>query len=205
MRMTRAILRLAALLVLAFGLFGLTGAGLAVLALVLLAIALFSRPELPRIWLMRVLRLKWFFAAIFILYLLGGIGSDAGVALQEAAYRVGILVVLVGAVAICLDRLPPYELAEGLRRLLQPLSMMGVPVARFAHRLAVTLDAVNHMDLRVRALRRQQGLDALAQICLEAEQFESTHSPEPVVVEGRAVEWCLFLGSLAVILGLHQF
>ncbi len=179
---SRALLRLFALLILAGGSFTLGPAAIAVLGSLLLVWAALRNRALPLLWWQRVLRLKWFFLAIFVLYLFGGLQLDGRPDWEQAAYRVGVLAVLVGIVAISLDGLPAQELARGLSRLLAPLARLGLSVDSFSRRLALTLDAVAHMQAEVRSLDRQGGLAAVARV------FESAESYQPAAAAGAELK-----------------
>ncbi len=200
---TRAVLRLLALLVLAGGSFSLAPAGVAVLGLLLLGWAGIRNPRLPALWWRRVMMLKWFFLAIFVLYLFGGLQVDGRPDWEQAAYRVGVLVLLVGIVAVSLDGLPAQELAQGLGKLLSPLSRLGFAVDSFSRRLALTLDAVAHMQSQVRALDRSGGLAAVASVFEAAEDYQaSTPSAAPVAVP-VAADRAYLVTALAAIVALQ--
>lgn len=183
---SRALLRLIALLIIAFGLVGLPPVDLLLLGGALLSWVIVLQRDVLKVWWLRLSRLRWFFLAIFILYLLGGPPGAGAMAWVEAGYRVGVLVVLVGAVAVCLHDLPAAELAQGLGVGLGPLARFGLPVESFSRRLAGTLDAVARMDesvRRVAQLDRELRLRAIAQICRELES--ASISPGAPDLAGR--------------------
>ena len=173
MTLSRALVRLLSLLVVAIGLVGLAPLGVAAVGLALgLWVALFQR-DMVGLLAQRIWRMRWFFIAIAILYGLGSPLADPLSGWLQGAYRVAVLIVLVTTVAVCLHRLPPRELSDGLARLLLPLRLLGMPVTTFARRMAATLDAVNDMSERVRALPRgRSALLAVARICDQAEGYE---------------------------------
>lgn len=210
MQTSRGLVRLLALLALALGLVGLSPRALLLAALMLLvAVMALGGSELLRVWLQRVSRLRWFFLAIFLLYLLGGMPGavESGPAWMEAIYRVGILVVLVGAVVICLADLPAAELATGLSRVLSPLQVLGVPVAALSRRLAAALEAVVHMQSRVSELPRQASaasLDRLAEVFLAAEQYRVPQgAAEAVRKRAELQDFAVLALALLVLLGLR--
>ena len=199
-RLHRGDLRLCLLLALTIGIAGLEPAALGALLAILGLTAL--RIGAQSLLLGRVLRLRWFFLAIFLLYLFGP--APVSSAWPEAIYRVGVLVAIVSVVTLSLHELPPQELGAALARWLSPLGWLGFPVQTFARRLAGTLDAVGQMDARLRALRGRSpgaapGFGALAQLCLDAE----THSlptgtglqPGPPVPRGE-----LAVGTTAILM-----
>ena len=135
-------------------------------------VVLFQRDMLGQLG-QRIWRMRWFFLAIAILYGLGSPLADPLSGWLQGAYRVAVLIVLVTTVAVCLHHLPPRELSDGLARLLMPLGLLGIPVTAFARRMAATLDAVNDMSERVRALPRgRSALLAVARICDQAESYD---------------------------------
>lgn len=203
MSMSRALARLLSLFIVAFGLFGLSGPALGVLSVLLLIGAYSLDRALPQLWWQRVMRLKWFFLAIFILYGVSGYQYAGMMALSEACYRVGVLVILVGCVAIAFSRIPPAELATGLTRLLSPLARLGVPVDSFSSRLAATLDAVNHMEAEVRNIDRSRPVDAVAAICLSAERFRMPEDDGQVEVDAQPSDWTLLFAAGLCMLALR--
>lgn len=173
MTLSRALVRLLSLLVVAIGLVGLAPMGVAAVALALGLWVVLLQRDLIGMLGQRIWRMRWFFLAIAILYGLGSPLADPLSGWLQGAHRVAVLIVLVTTVAVCLHRLPPRELSDGLARLLGPLSFLGLPVATFARRMAATLDAVNDMTERVRALPRgRSALLAVARICDQAEDYE---------------------------------
>ena len=106
MSMSRALVRLISLLVVAVGLIGLAPLSLALLAGILaLWIGLLER-GLTGLLAQRIWRMRWFFLAIAILYGLGSPLADPWLGWQEGAYRVAVLIVLVVTVGLCLNQLP---------------------------------------------------------------------------------------------------
>lgn len=205
--LSRAGLRLALLLVVAVGVVGLSRPALLVFAgLLLLWLLTVQRAVLGEV-VQRVLRLRWFLLAIFVLYLFGQPGQTVLQGLPEALYRVGILVVLVTNVSLCLHRLPPQELGSALTAALAPLGRLGLPSAAFSRRLAGTLDAVGKMDQRLRALRAAEarpGLASVAGVFVDAESHRLEAQDAAVtgpVASGR--EWLLLLLVLAILLLLR--
>ena len=204
MILSRAVVRLLSLLLLSFGLIGVSLLGLACVAAVLALWVLILRRDLLQLILQRIWRMRWFFLAIAVLYGLGTPAMDSAQAWFEGLYRAGVLMVLVAAVALCLHDLAAAELALGLNVLLSPLAWIGVPVAVFSRRLAATLNRVEVMDEQVRDLPRgnhQVGLAAMAQLCWVVEQPQST--PEPVLEfeskPAQSRDVILFVSILSVI------
>jgi hypothetical protein len=169
-----------------------------------------------RFFLNGLWRLRWLFFAIVALHLWRGGGDPIWPALPgltdtgatEALRRSGILVALLGAVVVLTRRTPPAWLAAGIIWLLTPLRALGVPVARFARRLAMVFAAVDSARGEAAALRRHgEGLEtAAARLLLRAEQGalageRMAEIPDP----GRPRAGDLvFLGVvLAAVAGLH--
>lgn len=172
MTMSRALVRLFSLLAVAVGLIGLAPSAIVLLATVLAVWIILMERDLIAQLGQRIWRMRWFFLAIAILYGLGSPLADPWSGWLEGAYRVAILIVLVITVAVCLHRLPAHELADGIATLLAPLRYLRIPVDTFARRTAATLDAVNDMSERVRALPRgRSALGGVAQICEQAERY----------------------------------
>ncbi|WP_043766457.1 hypothetical protein [Algiphilus aromaticivorans] len=132
-----------------------------------------------RFFLNGLWRLRWLFFAIVALHLWRGGGdpiwptlpglTDMGA--SEALRRCGVLVALLGAVVVLTRRTPPAWLAAGIIWLLAPLRALGVPVSRFARRLAMVFAAVDGARSEAAGLRQQgEGLDtAAARLLLRAE------------------------------------
>ncbi len=205
MTLSRALVRLLSLLVVAIGLVGLAPLGVAAVALALALWVLGVQRDLLGLLGQRIWRMRWFFLAIAILYGLGAPLADPLSGWLQGAYRVAILIVLVTTVAVCLHHLPPRELSDGLARLLMPLSLLGLPVATFARRMAATLDAVNDMSERVRALPKgRSALLAVARICDQAEVYEIDVS-EGVVSTSPARSDVVFLVSAIMLIAVLQW
>ncbi len=206
MKPSRAVLRLLALLLVSFGLLDLSPTGLGLLALYLAAWAVLFQAHNLGLLAQRIWRMRWFFLAIGILYGLGTPEQDAWQAWSAAAYRVGVLVILVTTVGLCLADLQAEELADGLITLLRPLAVLGLPIEVFARRLAMSLNSVALMDEKLRALRqgeRREMLGAIANVCLAAEAWQPQAEG---AVARQASEWtdfALLLCILGFLLGLH--
>lgn len=132
-----------------------------------------------RFYLNGLWRLRWLFFAIVVLHLWRGGGTpiwptlpgltDLGA--EEALRRCGVLVALLGAVVALTRSTPPQWLAAGLLWCLAPLRRLGVPVQRFARRVALVFAAVDAARGEAGRLRgRGEGLEtAAARMMLEAE------------------------------------
>lgn len=205
MSMSRALVRLISLLVVAVGLIGLAPLSLALLAGILaLWIGLLER-GLTGLLAQRIWRMRWFFLAIAILYGLGSPLADPWLGWQEGAYRVAVLIVLVVTVGLCLNQLPARELSDGIASLLRPLKIAGLPVEVFARRTAATLDAVNEMSERVRSLPRgRSALNAVAQICEQAERYQANAQPDHAAAAPTARDWAFFV-LMVVSVGVLQW
>lgn len=208
MNPSRALIRLLALFVVSFGLIGLKPQALLLLAACLLLWALTLQRHNLQVIVQRIWRMRWFFLAIGILYGLGGPAADSGAAWLQAAYRVGVLIVLVCTVSLCLNDLAATELAAGIVSLLRPLRTLGVSVDVFARRLAMSLHSVELMDNQLRNMPRgnhKQALDSVAQVCWTAEnwqpqaQVESSHT----AASRRDIGVCL--GLLLLLLALRAW
>lgn len=125
-----------------------TGAGLALVSVLLLLGALFVAAshllQLLRrsrwLLLMLVILFGWMTPGTPIIYLPGA--SIEG--LQLGAEQLGRLVLALAALAIVLRVLSPVELVAGMRTLLRPLEFVGLPRDRIAVRVALTLEAVEN-------------------------------------------------------------
>ncbi len=200
MTMSRAVVRLLSLLLVAVGLIGLTPMGLLVLGVSLCLWVFVLERDLLGLLAQRIWRMRWFFLAIAILYGLGSPTADPWSGWKEGAYRVAVLIVLVTTVARCLNNLPPRELADGIAKLLKPLQWLSMPIDTFARRVAATLDAVNDMSERVRALPKgRSALTAVAQVCEQAETYQIDVSGE-VVEEAPAARDIMFVFAASVVL-----
>lgn len=169
--MSRSDSRLLGLLAMLLGLSGLSPLALC-LYFLLMIWAAYRLQAVTELW-RRSLRLRWFFLAIFLLYLWGQPTIDEQPDWAQAGYRVGVLIGLLGAVSISLWGVPASELGSSLYRALRPLVRFGFPAQSFATRLAGTLDAIGTMDSALRGLQGRglaQAMDGLATVCLDAER-----------------------------------
>lgn len=124
-------------------------------------------------WTKGLYRLKWLFLSITILYcwftpgvsipgpdwLPFPINLPSYAGLEIALARSLVLVVLYGAVLLCLYPLQPEEVVAGLRWLCRPLAIIGLPVDLFSARVAATLTAIQQIQasLKKSALPMQAG------------------------------------------------
>lgn len=174
--------RLLALLAYAAALPVLPLAGLWLAALVALLWLRRASTSDARFFLNGLWRLRWLFFAIVALHLWRGGGEPIWPALpgltdqgaSEALRRSGILVALLGAVVVLTRRTPALWIAAGIVWLLRPLRAIGVPVTRFARRLALVFAAVDGARAEAASLRRAgEGLEtAAARLLLRAEAGE---------------------------------
>lgn len=97
-------------------------------------------------------RSRWLLLTLFILFawmtpgtplaLMPGMSIEG---LQLAAENVARLVLALAALALVLQALSPVELVAGMRSLLAPLALFGLPRDRIAVRLALTLEEVERV------------------------------------------------------------
>lgn len=169
-----------------------------------------------RFYLNGLWRLRWLFFAIIVLHLWRGGGdpvwevlpglTDAGA--EQALRRSGVLIALLGAVVVLTRRTPPLWLAAGIVWLLAPLRAAGVPVARFARRLAMVFASVDVARGEAAGLRRQgEALEtAAARLLLRAESGAlAGESVTDIPAAGRpsALDCCLFAALLAGVAWLY--
>lgn len=185
--------RILCLMVLAALLPGLSLLALALIAaLLLLSYCLLARTQLPRL-AYGLLRLRWLFLAIFVLYVgytpgepwferLPGLSREG---LHEGTRRALVLFDLLIAVYLLLAATPLSALVQGLNRALWPLRGLGLDTAAFARRLALALGQVGDLQDRVEGLRREGHgvLDVATGLVREIEQFAATASPVPTVLD----------------------
>ena len=103
-----------------------------------------------------LLRLRWFFLSIVMLYALftpgdpviAGLGATVLTyqGLSQGMLRVLNLVVIIGGVYWLLQRVQREDLARGVYWLLRPLRFLGLPPERLAVRLVLTLDTVTKLQ-----------------------------------------------------------
>ncbi|MCF8149802.1 MAG: hypothetical protein K9K30_13850 [Burkholderiaceae bacterium] len=75
---------------------------------------------------------------------LPGIPGASQEGLLLAAESIARLLIALSVVAMLLQKLPPTRLVAGIRSLLTPLALLGIPRDRVAVRLALTLQAVEN-------------------------------------------------------------
>jgi len=119
---------------------------LALVCLALVALAFVAAP----MHLRRLLRRsRWLLLTLFMLFAwmtpgtpLGWVPGMSIEGLQLAAEHVIRLLLALAALALILQLLSPVELVAGMRSLLAPLALFGLPRDRIAVRLALTLEEV---------------------------------------------------------------
>lgn len=184
--------------------------GLPVLCVLLslLLLAFLRIPGALRRWALGLVRLKWLFLALFVLYLgytpgeplwpaLPGLSAEG---LVEGARRAAVLAILLAAVQALLAVTPTPELVEALRQLLWPLKGIGIDGDRFALRLALVLAGVAAMQQRLGELRSAGGppLDAAAAVIAQIERAPPVDDPAPQRVALAAPRWPAFLLPLGL-------
>lgn len=94
-------------------------------------------------------RSRWLLLTLLILFgwltpgtPMPGIPGATEEGLLLAAENLGRLLIALSVVAVLLTALSPVELVAGLRSLLLPLTLLGIPRDRIAVRLALTLEEV---------------------------------------------------------------
>ncbi|HEY0974066.1 MAG TPA: hypothetical protein VGE57_06195 [Solimonas sp.] len=172
------LIRILCLLVLAAMLPALSLPLLALLALLLVAAQAWAG-SLPRL-LQGVLRLRWLFLAIFVLYLgftpgdpwLASLPGLSREGLYEGARRALVLFDLLAAVYLLLALTRLEALVQGLVQLLYPLRVFGFDPTVFARRLALAMDRVGALQAQVAAIRAhgRGWLDGAAALMRDLEQ-----------------------------------
>ena len=144
-------------------------ASLSALAIVALVIfILICCSQLPVLELLRgLMRLRWLFISIAILYLWYTPGPALAapewltipvnlpsyLGIELALERALVLAVLYAAVMICLHSMTPNEIVAGLAWVLRPLALCKIPVDLFSQRLAETLVSVRKIQTTLSAAR----------------------------------------------------
>jgi len=136
--------------------FSILGAGFLLLLLGYLAIG-FERLSNA---LTKIRRLRWFFLSICLFYFWAtpgaGIFSVQGEAVswwmptvsgvESGLYRALVLVVIMLAANLVMSYLSREQIISTITHLLTPLSWLGFPNERFSMRMALTLDALSHVQ-----------------------------------------------------------
>jgi hypothetical protein len=208
--------------------------GIRVLALLLLAAALPQRPLLDLLLLALLLalayarwapqaarslvqglwRLRWLLLAILVLYwgftpgepLLTVTPGLSREGVLEGSRRALVLVCLLAAVYLLMATTPLTRLLTGLRWLLRPLGVLGIPTERFTLRLALALDAATQARPALDAAQRTDArmLDAAAALVARIEADARTPAPPwtlPAEPAPRLRDWLLPLLILPFSLG----
>lgn len=211
--------RILLLLVLAALLFRYSLAAVALTLLVLLLAAAAGGREMLAGVLKAARRIRWLLLSIIVIYLWvapePGPGGSAWLPswseLDLALRRSGVLLVLVVAVELLRRHTGAPYMAAGLVALLRPLQRLGVEVETFAHRLALTLEAVPRTAERVAAAATGRragpgGWGEAAAVLVRDIESEAVALPEtaglPVLGPPVLRDWVwLGLGVLACVLG----
>jgi len=155
--------RLLLLLILAPVMTSLPAVDLLVATALLFAGYRWSSPQALQRLRFGIARLRWLLLSIFVLYLgftpgtplaswLPGLSWEG---LAEGGRRVMVLLCLITAVYWLLVTTPVPSLVGAFSQLLRPLTWVGVPVAPFTRRLALTLSAIDGLEARYRSLHDQ--------------------------------------------------
>lgn len=139
---------------------------------ILLALLIWRSDLAITSWLNGLLRLKWLFISIAILYCWFTPGASlptpeflpipvnmpSYLGVQISAERSLVLVVLFGGVLLCLSPLKPADIVAGLRWMLYPFSIVRLPIELFSQRLAATLSSINGLqqELKIHTSSAQQ-------------------------------------------------
>lgn len=144
----------------------------ALAALLVCLLVLIARSDLPvQAWIRGLFRLKWLFISIVILYCWYTPGPSPSspsifpfpinmpsyLGIEISLQRSAVLAVLFGAVMLCLNPMKPEQVVVGLRWLLTPLALLGLPVDLFCSRLAGTLNSVSSLQDSLRANAPESG------------------------------------------------
>ena len=219
------LVRLLLLILLAASLPALDLRALTILLLVLLLAALRAPGADWRRLLRASYRLRWLLVSIFVLHLGfapdrlaafdGALWLPAPAAVQTAASHALLLVVLLAGVELLRETTPAGQLAAALVGLLRPARPLGLRPARFARRLALTLDAVPRTGRRLKAFASERSLrprslsawaEAAAALVRDTEREARVAAPGdesqlPVLPPLGARDW-LALGAGAATLAL---
>ncbi len=160
-----------------------------------------------------VSRLRWLLLAIFVLYAgftpgtpvitaLPGISREG---LLEGLRRALVLIDLLMMVYLLLALTPVNELVAAIHTLVRPLRPLGIDPQRVGLRLALALDQVNQMHMRLRGEARASGNWAQRAADLISEiEHDAQHSPRhwtlAPVAAARWWEWLLPLAILALLM-----
>jgi hypothetical protein len=178
-------------------------------------------------WLLGLLRLRWLFISIAILYCWFTPGASLPVpeifpvplnmpsylGVQISLQRSLVLAILFGSVLLCLEPLKATDIVAGLRWLLYPLSLIGLPIILFCQRLASTLSSISSLQLALRdgtstaeKLTAANWIDAIAERgagavrMVEADAFTQAKDGD-IRGEGQAVPLSLGIAEVIVVLG----
>lgn len=131
-------------------------------------------------WFHTVLRLKWLFVSIVVLYgwftpgapvwSVQGINMPTSEGLVIALMRFSLLSALVAAVMCLIKPLNANVVALALARLLIPLGWLGLNVNIFSQRLALTLASVSNMQNLLNSRHESGWLNAAGQTLADIEQ-----------------------------------
>ena len=140
-------------------------------ALVLLGLYLPGPAERVRLALSMLRRMRWFFLSIAVVYLLftpGRLlfsawpGGPTLEGMMGGAHRIASLVLIVLAVNLLLRTTPRPALISAILWCLTPLSWVGLPRERLAVRIALTLDAIDQVQVIYR--HRPRGDDGAEEL-----------------------------------------
>ena len=110
-----------------------------------------------------LLRLKWLFFSIFLIYLFLTPGASLPLlpqatvqGLELGVLRLFALILFIAAVNLLISSAEQAELTYAILWLLRPLRLIRFPVVRFAVRMALTLDYVSNLHEILQELKRKQ-------------------------------------------------
>lgn len=216
------VVRLLALIALGACLFRLPLPSLAVVLVLLVgAVGLIGGRDGLAALVKSIRRIRWLLLSILIIYLVvapepAADGALPGLTdLALALRRAGVLVVLVTAVELLRQTTPAPRTAAALVQVLGPLAWAGVDTARFARRVALTLEAVpataetvgrsaGGVTIKKRQLRGWAEAAAALIRDIETETASPDAAALPVLGRPRPIDWLMLAGVVGVLYALMR-
>ena len=169
-------------------------------------------------------RIRWLLLSSVIIYLWdapeptgGGWARPSAADIALALRRAGVLIVLVAAVELLRQTTPVPRTAAAIVQVLSPLAWAGVDTARFASRVALTLEAVpataetvtraaGGVTIKQRQLRGwAEAAAALIRDIEERAPREADPAALPALGAPAVVDWLLLAAVAAILVALSQW
>ncbi len=183
-----------------------------------MVIYLFEPPDNLSKVLQSLIRMKWFFISILLVYLmLDKSSADIVSRITEGVGRIMVLVIMMLLVSWLMDRTPRDQILAGLIYLLKPVQMIGFPIHKFAIRVELIfqeIDFAQHLVNQKKAalldkkLNYSEIANVLSGLYHEIVACADHSRSEPVAIDlierVSPIQWMFPFFLFAILLIIHN-